>query len=282
MDVSKLLALIGNRSAFTFEVEGYEGALKVVRFAGDEGLSRLFEFQIEVASDGAELDDYVGKAGVLAIEGIDEPRFVHGFIRQAEYVGESRNYLLHELVLVPQIWRLQNRQDCRIFQEMRTPDIIHQVLTEAGVPADKFRFELNDAYAPRNYCVQYRESDLDFISRLLEEDGIFYFFEHSMDKHVLVMADKAGAHPTIPGNPVLWFNAPGGLVNDREHVDSFRFAQSGRPRTVTRSSRSTTTPASTAPPSAARRTGARRSPARGSRRCRCTGAWATARATACA
>jgi len=232
MDVSKLLALIGNRSAFTFEVEGYEGALKVVRFAGDEGLSRLFEFQIEVASDGAELDDYVGKAGVLAIEGIDEPRFVHGFIRQAEYVGESRNYLLHELVLVPQIWRLQNRQDCRIFQEMRTPDIIHQVLTEAGVPADKFRFELNDAYAPRNYCVQYRESDLDFISRLLEEDGIFYFFEHSMDKHVLVMADKAGAHPTIPGNPVLWFNAPGGLVNDREHVDSFRFAQSVRPGRV--------------------------------------------------
>ncbi len=232
MDVSKLLALIGNRPAFTFEVEGYEGTLKVVRFSGDEGLSRIFEFQIEVASDGAELDDFVGKTGVLTIEGADEPRFVHGFIRQAEYVGESRNYLLHELVLVPQIWRLQNRQDCRIFQEMRTPDIIHQVLTEAGVAADKFRFDLGDEYAPRNYCVQYRESDLDFVSRLLEEDGIFYFFEHTVDKHVLVMADKPGAHKPIPGNPVLWFSPPGGFVNDREHVDSFRFGQSVRPGRV--------------------------------------------------
>jgi len=232
MDVSKLLVLIGNRSAFTFEVEGYEGPLRVVRFAGDEGLSRIFEFQIEVASDGAELDDYVGKTGVLTIEGIDEPRHVHGFIRHAEYVGESRNYLLHELVLVPQIWRLQNRQDCRIFQEMRTPDIIQQVLVEAGVPTDKFRFDLSGTYAPRNYCVQYRESDLDFISRLLEEDGIFYFFEHTPDKHVLVMADKPGAHPAIPGNPVLWFNPPGGFVNDREHVDAFRFGQSVRPGRV--------------------------------------------------
>jgi len=232
MDVGKLLALIGNRSAFTFEVEGYAGALRVVRFSGDEALSRLFEFQIEVASDGAELDDFVGKAAVLTIEGVDEPRFVHGFIRHAEYVGESRNYLLHELVLVPQVWRLNNRHDCRIFQELRTQDIIQQVLVEAGVPTDRFRFELGGAYSPRNYCVQYRESDMDFISRLLEEDGIFYFFEHHPDKHVLVMADQAGAHKSIPGNPVLWFNPPGGFVNDREHVDAFRFGQSVRPGRV--------------------------------------------------
>ena len=232
MDVSKLLALIGNRRAFTFEVEGYAEPLRVVRFSGDEGLSRLFEFQLEVASEGAELDDFVGKAGVLTIEGIDEPRFVHGFIRHAEYVGESRNYLLHELVLVPQIWRLQNRHDCRIFQELSTPDIIKQVLVGAGVPADKFRFDLTGTYAPRNYCVQYRESDLDFISRLLEEDGIFYFFAHSVDKHVLVMADKPGAHPAIPGDPVLWFSAPGGFVHDREHIDAFRFGQSVRPGRV--------------------------------------------------
>jgi type VI secretion system secreted protein VgrG len=232
MDASKLLALIGNRSVFTFDVEDYEGALRVVRFTGEEGLSRIFEYTLEIASDDAELDDFVGKTGVLTIEGPDEPRFVHGFIRHAEYVGESRNYPLHELVLVPHIWRLQNRHDCRIFQELRTPDIVQQVLVGAGVPTDRFRFDLNGAYTPRNYCVQYRETDLDFISRLLEEDGIFYFFEHSMDRHVLVMADQPGAHPAIAGDPVLWFNPPGGLVNDREHIDVFRFSQSVRPGRV--------------------------------------------------
>ena len=232
MDFVKLLGLIGNRSAFTFEVEGYSGELRVVRFSGDEGLSRLFEFTLEIASDGAELSDYVGKVGVLTIEGLGEPRFVHGFIRQAEYVGKSRNYLLHELVLVPRVWRLQNRQDSRIFQEMATPAIVQQVLVEAGVPAELFRFELASEYAPRNYCVQYRETDLDFLSRMLEEDGIFYFFEHHEDKHVLVMSDQAAAHKAIPGGGNLWFVPPGGGVSEQEHINSFRFGESVRPGRV--------------------------------------------------
>ena len=232
MDVAKLLALIGNRPVFTFEVEGCALPLRVVRFSGDEALSRLFEFHIEIASDGAELSDYVGKYGALTIEGIDEPRFVHGLIRHAEYVGETRDFVLHELVVVPQVWRLGNRQDCRIFQELPTPAIVQQVLEEAGVTADRFRFEVTGSYAPRNYCVQYRETDWDFISRLLEEDGIFYFFEHTEEKHVLVMADQPGAHKPIPGDPALWFNPPGGFVNDREHVDAFRFGESVRPGRV--------------------------------------------------
>ena len=232
MDFLKLLGLIGNRSVFTFEVEGSALELRVVRFSGDEGLSRLFEFTLEIASEGGELSDYVGKAGVLTIEGLGEPRHVHGFIRHAEYVGESRNYNLHEIVLVPRIWRLQNRHDCRIFQEMTTPAIIQQVLTEAGIAAELFRFELGGAYAPRNYCVQYRESDLDFVLRLLEEDGVFYFFEHSPEKHVLVMADQAGAHKAIPGGGSLFFVPPGGGVSEKEHVSAFRFGESVRPGRV--------------------------------------------------
>lgn len=232
MDFLKLLGMVGNRSVFTFAVEGYPGELRVVRFTGDEGVSRLFEFNLEIASDGAELGDYVGKAGVLTIEGLGEPRHVHGFIRHAEYVGESRNYLLHELVLVPRLWRLQNRHDCRIFQEMTTPAIVQQVLLEAGIIAEQFRFELASEYAPRNYCVQYRETDLDFISRLLEEDGVFYFFEHHEDKHVLVMSDQAGAHKAIPGGGNLWFVPPGGGVSESEHINSFRFGESVRPGRV--------------------------------------------------
>ncbi len=233
MDFSKWLALLGDRPAFTFEIEGSSGSYRVARFSGDEGLSRVFEFHLELACEAAELADFVGKTGVLTIEGMAEARYVHGVIRHAEYVGETRNYLLYEIVLVPHVWRLTQRQDCRIFQEMQTQAIIRQVLDEAGVPADLFRFELASEYTPRNYCVQYRESDWDFICRLLEEDGIFYLFEHLHDKHILVMADHPGAHPSIPGLPVLWFRPPTGMVQDREHVDGFRFGESVRTGRVT-------------------------------------------------
>jgi uncharacterized protein involved in type VI secretion and phage assembly len=161
---------------------------------------------------------------------------------------------------------------------MTTPDIVKKVLTDAGMAAADFRFDLVETYAPRNYCVQYQEDDLTFISRLLEEDGIYYFFEHTKDDHVLVISDHDGGHPPIPGDAAVWFvPAHGGGVDDRESVQSFRFgeqhparrghpprlqpAQAGRGdggpqgrRRATPTSRSTHIPATTRTPPAAART----------------------------
>ena len=229
--MSFLRALLGNQPLFTFEAAA-GGELRVVRFFGRESLSGLFEFHLELAGGEVDLAAIVDTPGVLKIDGLETPRFVSGMISSFEYIGQSRHLQLYETQLVPWIWRLQHRHDCRIFQDQNTPDIIKAVLTTAGLSTEGFRFDLLGEYAPRNYCVQYRESDLAFLSRLMEEDGLFYFFEHSADKHVLVMADHPGAHPPIPGSPVLWFNPPGGMVADREHIQDFRFGERVRPGKV--------------------------------------------------
>ncbi|MDC0716811.1 type VI secretion system Vgr family protein [Nannocystis bainbridge] len=224
--LASILALIGNRPVYTFNVDGLDAEARVLRFTGQEGVSALFEFRLELACPHMlEVDQLVGKTGVLEIAGVDEPRFVHGIVAHAEYIGESREFALFAVTLVPRVWRLSLRQDCRIFQEQRTPDIIRAVLEVAGFKPSAYRFDIVASYAPRNYCVQYRESDWDFISRLLEEDGLFYYFEHEEDKHVLVMSDHKGTHRPIAGDPEVWWNSQDGHVEDREHIHEFRFGQ---------------------------------------------------------
>ncbi len=226
-----LRAMLGDQPLFTLDVGGVP--LRVVRFFGREGVSSLFDFRLELAGPEVDLGSLVDRPALLQIGGIEAPRHVHGVLAEVEYVGESRSFHLYEAELVPWIWRLQHRQDCRIFQDKATPKILEDVLVGAGLAKDWLRFDLTADYAPRNYCVQYRESDLAFISRLMEEDGIFYFFEHAADKHVLVIADHPGAHRPIVGAPALWFTpASGDMVADREHVQQFRFGERIRPGKV--------------------------------------------------
>jgi type VI secretion system secreted protein VgrG len=229
--ISSLLAMLGNNPLFTLKTPAGD-ELRVVRFFGREGLSSLFEFHLELAGGEVDLAAMVDTPAVLKIDGIEAPRHVSGIFAAFEYVGHSRHLQLYEAQLVPWVWRLQHRHDCRIFQDKSTPDILKEVLTGAGLSSEGFRFDLLGTYGLRNYCVQYRESDLSFISRLMEESGIYYYFEHSADKHVLVMADHPGAHRPIPGTPVLWFNPPGGMVAEREHVQQFRFGERVRPGKV--------------------------------------------------
>jgi type VI secretion system secreted protein VgrG len=224
--LSYLRAMLGDQPLFTLDVGGPN--LRVVRFFGQESISSLFRFRLELAGPELDIGALVDKPATLRIEGVDAARFVHGILAEFEYVGESRGLQLYEAELVPWIWRLQHRHDCRIFQDRTTQQILEEVLTGAGLAKDWLRFDLVAEYEPRNYCVQYRESDLAFVSRLMEADGLFYFFEHAADKHVLVLADHAGAHRKIPGTPAVWFN-PSGVVADREHVRAFRFGQRVRP-----------------------------------------------------
>ena len=226
-----LRALLGDQPLFTLSTAA-GGELRVVGFSGEESLSGLFEFRLELAGAEVDLAAMLDKPAVLKIDGVEAPRFVSGVISAFEYVGQARHLQLYEAQLVPWIWRLQHRHDCRVFQAKSTPDILKDVLVGAGLASEGFRFELLGEYAPRDYCVQYRESDLGFISRLMEEDGIFYFFEHSADRHVLVMADYPGAHPPIPGASGLWFCPPGGMLVEREHVKQFRFGERVRPGKV--------------------------------------------------
>jgi type VI secretion system secreted protein VgrG len=199
---ASILALIGNRPVFTFSVAGADGELRVLRFTGREGVSTLYEFRLELAcAHMIGPRDLVGRAGALNIEGIDEPRHVHGFIRRPSTSASRATTCSTSWSWSPRSGACRTARTAASSRRCARPDIIHQVLTEAGVPSDKFRFDLSGEYAPRNYCVQYRESDLDFISRLLEEDGIFYFFEHH-DGQARAGDGRQGRHaPDHPGQP---------------------------------------------------------------------------------
>jgi len=221
----------GNLPSFTLDIPAMSAAPRVVRFEGDEGISSLYEFRVEIAAHEIDLDALVGTGATLTIDGLDEHRHLHGEIADIEYIGETRRYSLYALTIVPALARLRYRYGCRIFQGLSTPEIVREVLKLAALPSDSYRFNLAGDYAARDYCVQYRESELAFLSRLLEEDGIYYFFEHTRSEATLVFADDPGAHPPIPGSSTLLFN-PGGEVEDQEHIRSLRSRRSMQPGKV--------------------------------------------------
>jgi type VI secretion system secreted protein VgrG len=213
---------------FHLEVKGASALHRVVGFSGHEGISSLFAFTIDAAGPELDIAGVVGKPACLTIDGIDEPRHVHGFVSHIEHSGHSRRYRLYRLTLSPYLWRLQHRHDCRIFQLATTPEILKKVFAGAVLSGKEIRFELHAEYAPRDFCVQYRESDFNFVSRLMEEDGIFYFFEHDKAGSTLVISDHRGAHRPIPGIPVVAFNE-GSQVRSLEHVTSMRHSEHMRP-----------------------------------------------------
>ncbi|HEX5753974.1 MAG TPA: type VI secretion system tip protein TssI/VgrG [Archangium sp.] len=226
--------LAGSISLFSFKVSGCPAPLNVVRFAGHEGVSSLYEFQLDLACEDPALvfADIVGKPALLKIEGEQGPRHVHGIISRFEQVGGLPRYTLYQATVVPQVWRLKHRQGSRTFQELTTPDILKKVLEGTGISSQHYELRLSNTYEPRNYCVQYRESDWAFLCRLMEEDGIFHFFEHHEDKHVLVMGDSPGACQPISGSEQLSFRQSAGMVPQAEHVLRFRFAEEIQPGQV--------------------------------------------------
>jgi len=218
------MALIRSASEadFTFKVQDFEGELRVVSFTGQEDISRLFQFELNLASEDSEVayEDMLGKVALLTIAGEAGDRFVNGILWRFEQVGEKERFTSYRAELVPAIALLGERRKCRIFQKKTVKDIIAQILGEGGFTSDQYRFALEGAHPRREYCVQYQESELDFITRLMEEEGMFYFFEHGEDKHVFVMAAGPSAHSPIEEPPTLIFHEPTGEVPSEEHVYS--------------------------------------------------------------
>ena len=222
---------------FSFTIEGVSAELNVVRFRGREGMSELFEFEVEFVSDDTaiDFDSVIGKPGLLEMSTNDGPRFVHGIVSRFEEVGGGQQHTLYLARIVPALWTYGLKNDCCIYQTMTVPDVIKDILTSGGMEAGTdFRLDLTGAYPQREYIVQYRETDLDFVSRLMEEAGIFYFFEHKEDGHTLVLSDHTGVHADIVGVVVLPFHADDtGLQGTTEEVSSLRLSRSMRTGKVT-------------------------------------------------
>ncbi len=207
----------------------------VVRFRGTEGLCRLYRFEIELTGRDASADfeSYVGRSCVLSVNSDSGARWFHGMISRLELTDETVGQCTYRAEMVPAIWTLTHRYASRIFQNKTTPEIIEEILRDAGISGDRVRFgPFEGRHQPRDYCVQYRETDYNFICRLMEEEGIWWHFEQREDRHTLVLADSASAYRAIENSAHLPFIAATGLNIEEEHVSRFRRSRAIRPGAV--------------------------------------------------
>ncbi len=169
-------------------------------FRGDERISGLFQFTLEMVSEdnSIDFDAIIRKPVTITLSlGNDVEHNLNGIV--SRFVQEETNLRLTRYFadINPWLWLLTKTSDCRIFQNKSTPEILEAIFSDLGFT--DFRNDLKGTYAKREYCVQYNETTFNFVSRLMEEEGIFYHFEHAADKHTLVLGDDADAHKTCPG-----------------------------------------------------------------------------------
>ncbi|MFL5358504.1 type VI secretion system Vgr family protein [Archangium sp.] len=214
---------------------GPHGAEELVvnRFAGSEGLSRLYEFQVEFHSASEaplETAELLGTEAVLTLKVPGaEPRYVHGQVRTVDALGLRGGHWRYRVCVVPKLWWLTRVRKSRIFQGKAVLDIVKAVLGEAGV---KVRWALSGSYEAREYCTQYRETDFTFVSRLMEWEGLFYFFEHTQDGHTLVVGDKPTVHEALLGGAKLSLLEHDGRAAEGEYLTSLERAHRLRPGKV--------------------------------------------------
>jgi type VI secretion system secreted protein VgrG len=198
---------------------------------GEESISGLFHFELEMVSGDANLDfsKIVGKSATVALAlGESENRYINGIVTRFVQTGGNLDFATYRAELRPWLWWLTLRTDSRIFQAKSSPEIIKSVFSDLGF-AD-FKDQLTGAYAARDYCVQYQESAFDFVSRLMEEEGIYYFFEHAAGKHTLVLADDSGAIVECPNLAKARFRPETGTQDDLDVVYRWALEEQAVPK----------------------------------------------------
>ncbi len=198
--------------------------LLLTSFNGTESISSLYEYRIEVLSKNHEItpDMLIGKAVSLSIQNKIERQF-SGFISSFTH-GEvkSDNLRTYYMTMVPWLWFLSRTNNCRIFQELSTKQIISDIFHSYDYYDFEYKASAGDR--PREYCVQYDESDFNFISRLLEEDGIAYYFKQEKDKHIMQIVDEINAYQSCIESNVVYSkgNQPDTQLTRWEHAYEFR------------------------------------------------------------
>lgn len=205
-------------------------ALILSELTGSDELGRLFEYELQLTSDdpAIDLNQLLGKPMCLSVQmSLGQSRYFHGIVARCSQSVDRGQFASYRVTLRPWLWLLTRTSDCRIFQKQSAPQIIKQVFRDLGF--SDFEEHLSRSYREREYCVQYRESSFDFVSRLLEEEGIYYYFRHEQDRHVLVLADAYGAHQSVPGYETVPFYPPDGQHRERDHISDWYLAQEVQP-----------------------------------------------------
>ncbi len=204
-------------------------------FSGQEGVSELFQFELRMVSQNRAIsfDALVGKNATVQLMLADgQNRFINGVVAsftQAGFTptGTAQGFAHYRATLVPWLWLLTRTSDCRIFQQMSVPDIIEKLFAERNFK--DYSLRLHGSFQPREYCVQYRETAFNFVSRLMQEEGIFYFFEHTKDKHTLVLANSPNEFKPCPNQPTAVYGSAKGAGRTKDVVSQWSVGQEVRP-----------------------------------------------------
>lgn len=200
-----------------------DDALKLRSASVHESLGHPFSIVVEISQASPDKPispkDLIGSNASLRLNlpSEDKPRYWNGEIIDLDYAGQADNLPIYRLTLAPRLHFLGRTADFRAIQGEKVPDIIKSIFKDHAL--DTVKFDLHDTYEPWDYCVQYRETDMNFVSRLMEQEGIYYYFTHENGKHTLVVTDEAASHKsTAKYESLKWRPMVGGGNDNSEYV----------------------------------------------------------------
>jgi type VI secretion system secreted protein VgrG len=201
--------------------------LLLVGFTGQEAISRLFSFQLDMIAENDKniaFDRLLGQKITVRLNlPDDKERYFSGLCKQISQGERGADFTSYRMEIVPELWKLTKKAQSRIFQQKKVPDILKEVLN--GLDVD---YQIHGTFYPRDFCVQYRETDFNFASRLMEEEGIYYFFKHTSSGHQMVVANTGQSHADMPeGKTIIYEDVEGGRrdedrIHDWEKIQEWR------------------------------------------------------------
>jgi type VI secretion system secreted protein VgrG len=214
-----------NMRQFECKIEGTE--FDVYEFSLEEKMFDIFRAEVTIVHDRRfKSEDLLGKEVVSKIKGRVSDRLIHGKIREYEELPMKGRYHLFKVIVVSDLWILTQIRNLRIFQNITVPDIIREVFKTSRIYPEYYAIRLMGTYSPREYCVQYRETNLDFIKRLMAEEGMFFYHEFAKDRHIPVIVDSWMNHNKIPGHSdVVIYSKKGQLVTLEDHITEFEASE---------------------------------------------------------
>jgi type VI secretion system secreted protein VgrG len=210
--------------------------LQPASFSGSEQLGQLFSYHLKVFSGDSEVElrPLLGSSMTVTFATDDYTRHFNGIVAEISQTGfesfSGKRQAEYALTLVPKPWLLLHKIDCRIYLKKSVPDIVKEVLAEIGY--SDVKLSLSGSYEEREYCVQYRESCFNFISRLMEQEGIYYFFQHREGVHTMVLADALGAHAATDGHAELPYQPQSGASKASTEAAITEFATARSVQTI--------------------------------------------------
>ncbi|WP_198264391.1 type VI secretion system Vgr family protein [sulfur-oxidizing endosymbiont of Gigantopelta aegis] len=225
-----------NTSRFTFSIANQaslHNKLRVYQFDLSESISDHFYLHVDFVCDDQNLDHsaLIKKTALLTIQGEDEVQYLNGIIAETQCIENGTRFARYRAKVVPMAWFLEYRKGCRIFQNLSVQDIIKQIFDEAGlVSGTHYQWSTDRQLPSREFCTQYNETEWQFVSRLMAEEGLHFHYQHSADKHLMVIGDSKTAFSFVEQIPEVSYKHNSGLfaagsLEKNEHINQFVFSQ---------------------------------------------------------